>query len=161
LQKAMLERTTEEMTEYAKAWKGAGGSVESLDPKGKPDVMTAGKEDHGCTTKDDISKQDYKVKVKVNDDVTTLRFSSVEVGGRFYLADMPDHPPVSTGQIGAMRDSMCACKDRACAKKVETNYTAVMNKAQAEIKVGKAPGPEMMKAAEEMDACRTKAFAAH
>ncbi len=160
MRKAMLERATEEMAGYAKAWKGVGGSVESLDPKGKPDVMTAGQAHDGCTTKHDVTTQDYKVKVKVNDAVTTLRFSSIEIGGKFYLADMPEEAPASTGQLDAMRDAMCSCQDKACAHKVDKEYAELVDKVQADVKSGKIPGSAVMKTAEAIADCRSKAAGA-
>ncbi len=161
MRKAMLQRATEEMTGYANAWKGASGSVESLDPKGKADVTTAGQVEHGCTTKHDITNQDYKVKVKVGDGVATMRFSATEVQGKFYLADMPENAPVPTGQLDAMRDAMCACKDKACVRKVEKDYGAFVDKLQADIAAGKTPSSAVMKTAEEISECGSKAGGAH
>jgi hypothetical protein len=68
---------------------------------------------------------------------------------------------VSGGELDAMRDAMCACKDKACARKVDLDNSELVDRVQADVKAGKVPGDAFMKSAEDIAACRTKANSAH
>ena len=156
----MVKHLRAELTDDAKAWKDLAATAGVASPDGDPDVMKAGKEEDGCSAKVDLSSQRYKVKVKTKDAEDDLRFTVVQIGDRYFLESLPDTPPSNEkAQLGKMRDAMCACKDAACASKVNDDFKPFMSSMQDKFKDGKAtPSEDEMKVGEEMAECMSKAI---
>jgi hypothetical protein len=156
----MVKHLRSELTDDAKAWKDLAATAGAASPDGDPDVMKAGKEEDGCSAKVDLSSQRYKVKVKTKDAEDDLHFTVVQVGDRYFLESLPDTPPSNEkAQLAKMRDEMCACKDAACAGKVNDEFKPFMNSMTEKYKDGKAtPNDDEIKVGEEMAQCMSKAI---
>jgi hypothetical protein len=111
------------------AQKSKGGKVEVL----HVEQLTRGSfSEDGCTSKKELAIHLAQVRVRAERDgkpsERTVEFSLYELNDRWYLAAVPDD--LARGGLGnpmevlsEFADRMCECKDKACADKVNEDYT--------------------------------------
>ncbi|MCE9576650.1 MAG: hypothetical protein K8W52_26115 [Deltaproteobacteria bacterium] len=127
----------------------------------------------GCVGKLDVTEYRLKVTVRATVDGkphdSTVKMKVLDIGGRWTLSDAPDLGDVTTGgavddaieTFRGFRDQMCACKDEACASRVNEAMTAWSTRMAASMKDVKPPEAQlkkMMTLAEELASCMTKAM---
>ncbi|HSK03787.1 MAG TPA: hypothetical protein VK932_21185 [Kofleriaceae bacterium] len=175
IQEKRIRRQAEKLVEKTKGLKIelvsiAGG--EAKDGGGSEDTgrsLAMKKGDRamkGCVLKVDVRFHDLVAKVRITEADATeaaeqeVQLAAIDAGGSWYLMSAPK-VSAGVGAIGAKlrayKDQMCACKDAACAEKVQADAKAWGKTVEQEAKeLSKEQRQALDEIDEEMKACRRK-----
>jgi hypothetical protein len=173
IEEKRIRRQAEKLVEKTKGMKFELVSIAARpDEDGRPTdgkglVMKQGdRATKGCVFKVDVAIHDLVAKVRITEasageaSEQEVKLSAIDAGGSWYLMKAPK---VSAGggsmggKLRAYKDQMCACKDRACAEKVQEEAKAWGRTVEEEAR--KLPKDEQQaidEIDEEMQACERK-----
>jgi hypothetical protein len=138
----------------AVATKAKGQKVEAVSIKLEATPVRYGEAKlTGCAPKGDAMVHTVTLKLRVADKRTERSdMKIVEVDHRFYVATVPDYVgaggPKQNDLVATFRaftDQMCACKDKACADKVQDDFTKWGTEMSKKMDRDERPDDETMK----------------
>jgi hypothetical protein len=181
IQEKRIRRQAEKLVEKTKGMKLelvsiAGGEAKDgggAEDKGQGLAMKKGDKALGCVLKVDVAIHELvaKVKVKVTEpdagepSEQEVTLSAINAGGSWYLQGAPKVSGggggggggAITARLRGYKDQMCACKDAACAEKVQADAKAWGKTVETEAKkLSKEQDQALEEIDEEMTACRRK-----
>ena len=101
-------------------WKGLHVTVTSVEEDGSPDVKRAGRREMGCKLDHELAHQRLRVHIHAKadgggEDDEEVLIRATHLGEGWYLDELHDAPSIGVlGKLRAVKDKICACKDRAC-----------------------------------------------